>query len=73
MVSLGSGGSGVHAPNLAGSGVGKVDVRLPGKGDSNSNGARPVRQIITMKEWIQTSRLSIKNSISAGSGVGDWI
>ena len=31
------------------------------KRDSNSHGARPVRLIITMIEWIQTSRLSIKN------------
>jgi len=30
--------------------VGKVDVRLPGKGNS---------------KWIRTSRLSIKNSLSA--------
>ena len=41
----------------------KVDVRLPGKGSSNSHGARPVHQIITMIKWIQTSRLSIKNSL----------
>jgi len=27
---------------------GKVDVRLPGKGNSNSHGARPVHLIITM-------------------------
>ena len=39
---------------------GKVDIRLPGKG----NGARPVRQIIVMIKWIRTSRLSIKNSLS---------
>ena len=43
--------------------VRKVDVRLPGKGDSNSHGARPVRLIITMIKWIRTSRLSIKNSL----------
>jgi len=42
----------------------KVDVRLPGKGNSNSHGARPVHLIITMIKWIQTSRLSIKNSLS---------
>jgi len=42
----------------------KVDVRLPGKGNANSHGARPVRLIITMIEWIRTSRLSIKNSLS---------
>jgi len=32
---------------------GKVDVRLPGKGDRKSHGARPVHLIITMIEWIQ--------------------
>ena len=37
-----------------------VDIRLPGKGDSNSHGTRPVHQI----KWIWTSRLSIKNSLS---------
>jgi hypothetical protein len=41
----------------------EVDVRLPGKGKSNSHGARPVYFIITMIEWIRTSRLSIKNSL----------
>ena len=42
----------------------KVDVRLPGKGNSNSHGARSVHLIITMIKWIRTSRLSIKNSLS---------
>ena len=42
----------------------KVDVRLPGKGNSNSHGARPVHLIITMIKWTRTSRLSIKNSLS---------
>jgi len=42
----------------------KVDTRLPGKGNSNSHGARPVHLIITMIKWIRTSRLSIKNSLS---------
>ena len=42
----------------------KVDVRLPGKGSSNSHGARPVHLIITMIKRIRTSRLSIKNSLS---------
>ena len=46
-----------------GKGPGKVDVRLSGEGDSNSHGARPVRQII---EWIRTSRLSIMISLSRG-------
>ena len=36
-----------------------VDVRLPGKVNSNSHGARPVHLIITMIKWIRTSRLSI--------------
>jgi len=41
----------------------KVDVRLPAKGNSNSHGATPVHQLISMIKWIRTSRLSIKNSI----------
>ena len=43
----------------------KVDIRLPGKGNSNSHGARPVHLIISMVKWLRTSRLSIKNSFSA--------
>jgi len=43
----------------------KVDVRLPGKGNSNSLGARPVHLIITIIKWIRTSRLSIENSLSS--------
>jgi len=39
----------------------KVDICLPGKGNSNSHGARPVHLIITMIKWIRTSRVSIKN------------
>ena len=42
----------------------KVYVRLSEKGNSNSHGARPVHLIITMIQWIRTSRLSIKNSLS---------
>ena len=42
----------------------KVDIRLPGKWNSSSHGARPVRQIISMMEWTRTSRLSIKYSLS---------
>ena len=41
----------------------KVGVRLPGKGNSNSHGARPVHLVIWMIEWIQTSRLSMNNSL----------
>jgi len=44
----------------------KVDIRLPGKRNSNSHGAWPVHLIITMIKWIRTSRLSIKNSLSRG-------
>ena len=47
---------------------GKVDVRLPGKGDFNSRSARPVHLIITMIKWIQTSRLSINTSLSVAGG-----
>ena len=47
----------------------KVDVRLPGKGNSNSHGARPVHLIITMIKWFGTSRLSIKNP-EAGARTG---
>ena len=39
----------------------KVDSRLPGKGNSNSHGARTVHQ---NHRWIRTSRLSIKNFLS---------
>ena len=46
----------------------KVDIRLPGKGNSNSHGARPVHQIISMIKWIRTSRLSIKHSLSLSWG-----
>ena len=42
----------------------KVDVRLPGKGNSNCHGAKPVHLIITMIKLIRTSRLSINHSLS---------
>ena len=51
----------------------KVDVRLPGKGNSNSHGARPVLLIITMIKWIRTSRLSIKNILSLFSVFGFFL
>ena len=41
----------------------KVDVRLPGKENSNSHGARPIHLIITMIKWIRTSRSSKKLSL----------
>ena len=41
----------------------KVDVRLPGKGNSESHGARPVHLIITILMWIRASRLSMMNSL----------
>ena len=46
----------------------KVDIRLPGKGDSNFHGARPVHQ---KHRWIRTSRLSIENSLSS-SALWPW-
>ena len=46
------------------SSIRKVDIRLPGKGNSNPHGAKPVHLIITLMKWIRTSRLSIKNSLS---------
>ena len=42
----------------------KVDIRLSGKVNSNSHGARPVHQSISMIKWIRTSRLSMKTSFS---------
>ena len=48
----------------------EVDVRLPEKENSNYHGARPVHQIISvhqitsMIEWIRTSWLAIKSSLS---------
>jgi len=51
-----------------GGGTRKVDIRLPRKGNSNSHGARPVHQTITIIKWIRTSGLSIKKSLSLGSG-----
>ena len=41
-----------------------VDIRLPGKGNSNSHGARPVHQIIAMTNRLRTSRSSINKSLS---------
>ena len=49
------------------SACGNVDIRLPGKGNSNSHGAKPVYLIITMMKKIRTSRLSIKKNLSLGS------
>ena len=48
--------------------VGVGGVRLPGKGNSNSHGARPVHLIITMIKWIRTSRLSITYSFFGDVG-----
>jgi hypothetical protein len=43
----------------------EVDVRLPGKGNSNSHGARPVHQTISMMKWIRTRNVVKKNCLSA--------
>ena len=48
-------------------------VRLPGKGNLKSHGARPVYQIITMIKWIRSSRLSIKKSLSDGGTDGGTV
>jgi len=45
--------TGYHLPR-------KVDVRLPGKGNSNPHGARPVHLIITTIMWIWTSRSHLR-------------
>ena len=42
----------------------KVNMRLPGKGNSHTHGARPVHQIISTMKWIRTGKLSIQNSLS---------
>ena len=42
----------------------KVDIRLHGKGNSKSPGARPVNKVIQSIWWTRTRRLSIKNSPS---------
>jgi len=57
------------SPNIPGRWVsGKENqtpmARGPGQGNSNFFGARPVHQIITMINWIRTSRLPIKNSLA---------
>jgi hypothetical protein len=47
---------------------GEVDVRLSGKGYSNSHGTRPVHSIISMVQWIRASSLSIKNPLRCQKG-----
>jgi len=56
---------------LSSRGARKADIRLPGKGNSNSHGARPVHQILSMIKWIRTSMLSIKNSLSLAGVWGE--
>ena len=43
-----------------------VGLGVPGEGNSNSHGARPVHQIISMIKWIRTSKLSMQNCLSLG-------
>jgi len=55
----------------------KVDVRLPGKGNSNSHGARPVDLIITMIKWFRDRRLKegVRQPCQPRRdylGFGDW-
>jgi hypothetical protein len=63
--------NGLLCPMPAGTrpGMRKVNVKLPGERNSNSHGARPVHQIITIIKWIRTSGLSIKKSLSREWGV----
>ena len=59
------------------------DAKLPGEGEWNSHGARPVHLIITMIKWIWTSGLSMENSLYyrcrtlfkeiASFGSGNWL
>ena len=46
----------------------KVNVRLPGRENSKSYGARPVHLIITMSKWFLNSRLSRKKELSLYAG-----
>ena len=46
----------------------QVDVRPPEKANPNSYCARPVHLIITMMQWIRTSRLAIRNFLSGSRG-----
>jgi len=50
----------------------KVDVSIPGKGNSNTHGARPVHLIISMIKWIRTSELSIQNSLWIPASPAGW-
>jgi len=43
----------------------KVDVRLPGKGNSNSHGARPVHLIITMIKWVRKDAMAQMEKLMA--------
>ena len=45
----------------------KVDVRLPGQGNSNPRGVSPVHLIITIITWLRTSKFSLKNSLFGGT------
>jgi len=50
----------------------KADVRLPGKGNSNTHGARPVHLIITMMKWIRTKyRFAVLADVAGVVGVED--
>ena len=42
----------------------KVNVRLPGQGNSNSHGARPVHKIILMIEWVVNKEISLSRKPS---------
>ena len=67
LSSLKLSGAHVYEPQIRarlGAGGGVPGVRQPGKGNSNSLGARPVNLISPMMKWIRTSSLSIPNFLS---------
>ena len=48
----------------------KVDVRLPGQGNSNSHGARPVHLIISTIKWIRKVGCQKINLSLGAKGLG---
>ena len=68
--------SGTASPGGCVSNARKVDVRLPGKGDLSSHGARPIRLIITMIKWIRTNKELSRWNLGEGEvdeEVGDTV
>jgi hypothetical protein len=51
----------------------KVEVRLPGKGYSNSHGARPVHLILTIMKWIRTAKGKPRGRVSPAPSKWTWL